>query len=242
MKTKNWKVKKPEYKVSDPDLWIFTKKELIWMIIVVPIATFISFIPIIPNDEPIKILTRTLIFFLIIFTSVTVKKLKAPSFSIKIEHKIWEFQRWGLYERSRFKKPVPMGLIFPFFLGIFSLGYLKPFVFLQFDFEDDLNRRKLSQKGYKRAVRKDYLNQEDYGYTSAWGFYAVLFLAIIGGSLSFQYNLEFGADLAKFSIYYGLWNLVPFGQLDGSRLFFGVFWGWIFITILYLIGLLFVII
>lgn len=241
MKTRNWKIDRPEYKVSEPDLWIFTKKELIWMVIIIPIAAFISFIPIIPNDDPIKILTRLLVFALIIFLSVTAKKLRAPLQSIKIEHKIWEFQRWGPYKRSKFKKPIPMGLIFPFFLGLFSLGYLKPFVFLQFDFEDDPDRRRLSQRGGRKAVRKQYLNQEDYGYTAAAGFYTVLALAIIGGILSWQYNLTFGADLAKFSIYYGLWNLVPFGQLDGSRLFFGVYGGWIFITLLYLIGLLLVV-
>jgi len=241
MKNRNWRIDRPEHKVSEPDLWIFTKKELIWMIVVIPIAAFISFIPIIPNNEPIKVLSRLLVFFLIIFSSVTIKKLRAPAFSIKIEHRIWEFQRWGPYKRSKFKKPIPMGLIFPFFLGLFSLGYLKPFTFLQFDIEDDPDRRRLSQKGYSKMLRKQYMNQQDYGYTAAWGFYTVLALAIIGGILSSQYNLSFGADLAKFSIYYGLWNLVPFGQLDGSRLFFGVFWGWISLTIFYIIGLLLVV-
>ena len=242
MRNVNWKIERHEEKVSKPELWIFTKKELVWMIIAIPIATFISFIPIIPNDEPIKILTRLLIFCLIIFTSVIVKKLLAPRYSLKIEHRIWEFQRWGPYKRSRFKKPMPMGLIFPFFLGLFSLGYLKPFTFLQFDIEDDPDRRRLSQLGYTKHRRKQYMNQSDYGYVASWGFYTILLLAMIGGIISFQYNSGFGADLAKFSIYYGIWNLVPFGQLDGSRLFFGVFWGWIFLTLLYIIGLLFVVV
>jgi hypothetical protein len=212
------------------------------MIIAILISTFISFIPVIPNDQPEKILTRILIFALIIVISVSIKKLKASTYAINIEHKIWEFQRWGYYKRSQFPKPIPFGLIFPFILGLFSLGMLKPFTFLQFDFEDSPSKRAVKSTGQRKAERKDYMAEEDYGYTAAWGFYSVLALAIIGGILS-QFGFpEFGSDLAKFSIYFGLWNIVPFGQLDGSRLFYGVFWGWIFITFLFLAGLGFIII
>ncbi|MFH1358764.1 MAG: hypothetical protein ABIH37_02670 [archaeon] len=244
MKQRYWGTKPPEKRVSEPEIGIYTKKELGWMLIAMIIATFISFIPLIPlvPEDTEAILTRFLIFFLIIFVSVTVKKLIAPHYSIKIEHRVWEFQRWGYYLRSKFKKPIPMGLIFSFFLGIFSLGYIKPFLYLQFDIEDDPHRRMLSHIGGRKAVRKDYLNQEDYGYTAAWGFYSLLVLAIIGGIISSFYNLQFGADLAKLSIFYGLWNLVPFGNLDGSRLFYGVYWGWIFMLIFYLIGLTFILI
>ncbi len=229
--------KKHKSVVHDPDFLIFTKKELIWIIIFIVIGSFISFIPIIPNDNPTKILTTILVFTIIIFTNITAKKLIAKNYAIKIEHQDWKLIRWGYYERSYFKKPFPLGIIAPFFLAIFSLGYLKPFTFFQFDAENLPAARLLKSHGQRRAQRKEGISEEDLAYTAATGFYALLALAIIGFLLK-PYLPEFGFDLAKYSLYYGAWNLLPIGQLDGSKLFFGATLGWIFIFILHLISLL----
>jgi len=226
--------------VSDPNLGIFTTKELVWMIIAIIISTFISFLPIIPNDAPITALTRLIIFTIIIFTSVTTKKLIAPNYSIKIEHKIWSLQRWSYYKRAHFKKPVPIGLILPFFIALFSIGYVKPFALLQFDIENIPEKRILKAKGNRRNERKEFVNDEDYGYTAAAGFYSLLILAVLGGILSYYFNINVGHDLAKYSIFFGLWNLIPYGQLDGTKLFFGITVGWVFILTLFLIGLVLV--
>lgn len=226
-----------EKRVSEPNLWIFTSKELAWMLIAVLIGTFISFVPIIPNDKPFEILTRLIIFILIIFTSVTTKKLIAPHYSIKIEHRVWEFQRWGYYQRAHLKKPFPIGLVLPFFIGFFSLGIIKPYLFLQFDIDNLLERRILKARGNRRNERKDLINDEDYGYTAASGFYSLLALALTGLILNYYLNFKTGLDLAKFSVYFGLWNLIPFGQLDGNKLFFGITIGWFFITLLFLLFL-----
>ena len=206
--------------ISDPEFWIFTKKEIIWILIFIIIASFISFIPIIPNDNPTKILTTLLIFSIIIVTNLATKKIISEHYAIKIEHKLWTLQRWGYYERSYFKKPFPIGLIAPFFLAIFSLGYLKPFTFFQFEAENLPAKRLLKAHGQRRAHRKEEINEEDLGYTAASGFYALLLLALIGIIIK-PYLPSFGADLAKYSIYFGIWNLLPLGQLDGSKLFFG---------------------
>jgi len=230
--------KKSEQKLSDKFYYGFSKQEIIWIIIFIIIASFMSFIPIIPNDNPIKIITTFLIFTIIILTNIIAKKIGSKNYSIKIEHKVWEFQRWGFYKRAKFKKPIPMGLIAPFFLTLFSLGYLKPFVFFQFNAENLPAKRILKATGGRRAERKEQINEEDLAYTAAWGFYSLLLLAIIGAIITSFLNLEFGANLAKYSIYFGLWNLLPFFNLDGIKLFFGAFLGWVFITFLYLIGLL----
>ena len=225
--------------VNDPDFWIFTKKEIILIILFIIIASFISFIPLIP-ENPIKILAAILVFSIIIPINIIVKKITSSYYAIKIEHRIWEIKRWGYYERSKFKKPVSTGLILPFFLAFFSLGYLKPFTFFQFDAENLPRERLLKARGQRRAERREVINEEDLAYTSASGFYALLLLTILGLLIK-PFLPEFGFNLAKYSIYYGLWNLIPFGQLDGTKLFFGTFVGWIFITILYLISLLFII-
>ena len=65
--------------------------------------------------------------------------------------------------------------------------------------------------------------------------YALLILAIIGTLLK-PYLPSFGADLAKYSIYFGIWNLLPIGQLDGTKIFFGTTVLWFFLAIIYTIS------
>lgn len=226
--------------VFGPEIWIFTKKELTWIIIFIMLSSFISFIPKIPTDI-IKILITILIFTIIIFTGITVKKLIAPYYAIKIEHRVWELQRVGYSKISYFKKPLPFGLILPFFLSILSLGYIKPFTFFRFDAENIPEKRLLKARGERKPQRKETINEEDLAYTSAAGFYALILLALIGLFIKSFLNFNFGTDLAKYSIYYSIWNMIPFSQLDGTKLFFGSIITWIFILMIQVILLLIII-
>jgi len=230
--------KRHKSSVNDPDFLIFTKKEIVWMILFIIIASFISLLSPEAKIYPSKILPTILIFSIIIITSISVKKIVSKNYAIKIEHKSWELQRWGYYKRSKFKKPVPIGIILPFFIAFFSIGFIKPFTFFQFDVENLPKKRLLKAKGERKAQRKEVIGEEDIAYTAASGFYALLLLALIGYLISNFLNLDFGLNLTKYSIYYGLWNLIPFGQLDGTKLFFGTTIAWIFITLLYIISLL----
>lgn len=207
---------------------MFTKKELVWMIIATLIAGFIISLPKISLSSPYTFLIATII----ILTNILTKKIAANYFSIKIEHKIWEFKRWGWYERSKFKKPIPMGLILPFFLSILSLGIIKPFTLLQFNAENLPKKRALKKRG---AYRHSEINESDLAFTATWGFWALILLAIIGIILK-------QPELTKYSIYYGLWNLIPISNLDGSKLFFGSLINWILLTLIYVIFLIIVLI
>jgi len=229
----------PEIKVNDPIFWVFTKKEIIWMSIFILIGSFISFIPIIPNDNPIKILKTLLVFTLIIVTSLATKKIVAGHHAMKIEHSDWKLIQWFWLKRTYLKKPLPLGLIVPFFLAIFTLGFLKPFTFFQFETENLSEKRILKGHGSRLKTRKEYVNEEDFGYTAASGMYALLVLALIGVILKPLFP-AFGSDLAKYSIYYGLWNLLPIGQLDGTKILFGTTVQWCFLCTIYIISLAFV--
>jgi len=227
---------RPNIKPISPDL---TPKELILMIIAIIIATFISFIPIIPTDEPLLIFSRLLIFAIIIFASVIAKRFAANRYALRIEHTFWEFSRWWFLKRSYLKRPVPLGLILPFVLGLFTLGALKPFTFFQFNAQNLPHIRRLRAVGHRRALRKEayFINETDLGYTAAAGFYTLLALALIGAIISAYFENSFTMELTKFALYYGIWNLLPLSNLDGAKLFFGVFYGWVFITALYIISL-----
>jgi len=169
---------------------------------------------------------------IIILTNILAKKIASHFYNIKITYKIWEFKRWGWHKRSEFKKPVPIGLMLPFFLSILSLGLIKPFTLLQFDTQNLPKKRVLKKRG---ANRYSEINESDPAFTSAWGFWALIALAIIGYFIN-------QPELTKYSIYYGVWNLIPISNLDGTKLFFGSLINWILLTIVYLISLVVILI
>jgi len=207
-----------------------TKKEAVWIIIAILVMGFMISFSLSPNYSP-KIL---LISAIIILTSTITKKIAGEIFSIRVEHKVLDFQRWGYYKRSYFKNPVPMGLILPFFFSIISLGIIKPFTLLQFNAENIYKKRIQRARG-ESTYRRTEINESDLGFTAAWGFWALILLAIIGFYLK-------QPELTKYSIYYGIWNLIPLGNLDGIKLFFGSLINWILLVIVYIISLILVLI
>jgi len=202
-----------------------TKKEVVWIIIAILIMGFMISFSLSPTYSP-KIL---LISAIIILTSIITKKIAGEIFSIRVEHRVLDFQRWGYYKRSHLKKPVPIGLILPFFLSIISLGIIKPFTLLQFDAEN-LTKKRIQRARGEKTYRRTEINESDLGFTAAWGFWALILLAIIGFYLK-------QPELTKYSIYYGIWNLIPLSNLDGTKLFFGSLINWILLVIVYIIAL-----
>jgi len=205
-----------------------TKKEIVWVIIVILIMGFMISFSLSPNYS-LKIL---LISAIIILTNIFTKKIAGKVFNIKIEHKILEFQRWSYYKRSHFKKSIPIGLILPFFISIISLGMIKPFWLLQFNSENLMKKRIKRARG-ESMYRRTEINESDLGFTAAWGFWSLILLAIIGFYLK-------QPELTKYSIYYGIWNLIPLSNLDGIKLFFGSLINWILLAIVYIISLVIV--
>jgi len=144
---------------------------------------------------------------IIILVTIFAKKLSASNRGIEIEHKILGLKRWGIYARSYFKKAIPIGAILPLLLSILSQGYVKAFTFLQFDAKP-LITKKIKKKSQDTHSE---IEEIDLGMIAYWGLIATLALAIIADYLN--YNL-----LAKYSFYYAIWNLIPFGQLDGMKI------------------------
>lgn len=205
---------------------MFNKKEILWIIISIIIFGFIIGFSL----KPTYSYNVFLISFIIISINILTKKFASKYFNVIIEHKIWEFQRWGWYKRSKFKKPKPIGLILPFFLSFLSLGAIKIMTFLQFNGKPS-KKRILKKRG---RVRQSKINESDLAFISAWGFYALLLIAIIGAIFKIP-------QLTKYSVYYGIWNLLPLSELDGSKLFFGSFFNWCLLAIIYIVSLVIII-
>ena len=202
----------------------FTKKEII--AIIISIFVFWIIIGISYNSETESLQFQfnplyILIPAIIIPTTILAKKFTAPRYSTKIEHKIWIFQKYWFYKGAYLKKPIPMGIIFPLIISFLTLGFLKPLALLQFTPENLPHKRIQKKQGTRRAERKFDLNESDMAFISVYGFYSLLLLSLITSIITLKYNFQFTYLLAKYSIYYGAWNLVPWGHLDGAKTFYG---------------------
>jgi len=216
-----------------------TKKEVIWIIISIILLWLIIGISYESetfklNLNPIWILAAAII----IIIPILAKKFAAPRYSAKIEHTIWGWQQYWFYTSAKFKKPIPMGIIFPLLVSILSLGFLKPIAFLQFNAKNDYSRRIQKKQGVKRSQRKIELNESDLAFISAYGFYSLLLLAIISSIITLTFNTTLTIIITKYSILYGAWNLFPWGNLDGMKTFMGSPVTYSFLLILYLISLI----
>jgi membrane-associated protease RseP (regulator of RpoE activity) len=168
-----------------------------------------------------------IVAFIILVFSIGTKKITAYILDADIDHKIWLFQRWGYYKRSYFPKPIPMGIILPF-LGVwlsYPSGILKILTFLQFDVKSKTER---VSKRYGN-IRTTEMTDFDISIIAFVGIISCLVLSII----AYFINQPL---IAKFSIYYALWNLIPISQLDGTKLFFGSRILWIIAIILTIIA------
>jgi hypothetical protein len=206
---------------------MFTKKEIIWIIVATLIMGLaISFY--LENDK-VKLATDPylyLISFIIVFVPVLIKQLASKHFSIEIEHQVWSFQRFWIYERSYFKKPIPIGLLLPVILSFLSLGFIKPLAILEFR-SKNIKTRVLKKRGEFRYTQ---INESDLAFVSAIGFWSLIGLSLI--ALVFNIPL-----LGRYAIIYGIWNMLPLGHLDGSKLFFGSFFNWCLLAVTFILSL-----
>lgn len=176
-------------------------------------------------------LLALLLSLLIIGVNILAKKAAAHYFETSIRIKTWHFQRYGFFPPSYFTTPIPIGIILPVLVSIVSLGYAKWMAFLQFD----------SMPLKEKAAKKHYggrfseLVEKHLAYIAAWGIFGNIILAVIAA----LFNLN---DLARLSIYYGIFNIIPISQLDGTKIFFWSWRFWLFMLGLLIVSLLLVII
>ena len=163
----------------------------------------------------------------IIGINILAKKAAAYYFETDIRIKTWHFQRYGFFPPSYFVTPIPIGIILPVLLSIVSLGYVSWMAFLQFD------SRPLKEKAAKRhyGTRFSELVEKHLAFIAAAGIFGNIILAIIAS----LFNLT---DLARLSIYYGIFNMLPISQLDGTKVFFWSWRFWLFVLFLLIASLL----
>tara|TARA_Y100000034_G_scaffold135972_1_gene210059 strand:+ start:3720 stop:4259 length:540 start_codon:yes stop_codon:yes gene_type:complete len=156
-----------------------------------------------------------MLLFSIIILAVYIfsKKIMAHLLDSTVEHEIWFWQRFGFKKQHKLKTPVPAGIILPLFITVFSLGFAKFLTLMTFE------TRALKHRAARRFGFYSFAQMTDWhqALIGAAGILSLLILGAIAYFLPFS-NLEF---LAKISIYYAFWNLLPISKLDGTQIFFG---------------------
>lgn len=185
------------------------------LVVIVAFVLMAAILPFNNGEFNISFVSQAILISAIIMAiSILSKKLAAYYIDVEIEHKIWEFQRYGLSTKSHFRRPFPIGLILPLLLAIITGGLLKFLAFLQFE------ARALPAK----AVKK-FGGGSRFSGICEWDdaiivFYGVLPLLILASLASF-FASPFLISFSKFSVIFAISNLIPISKLDGSKLLFG---------------------
>jgi Zn-dependent protease len=226
---KNAKVNKERREKTEDCFQMIKGKELLALLLALIVLAFSnSFKSFLENKTSGVFINSLMIFTVILVTYTTAKKFAAYYYDAKEETKIWSFQRYGFYERSYFKYPIPMGIILPFILSMLTFGYIKWFAVTESDVKPKKERAVKRHDIYSFAEMTEW----HLALISAAGIVSALILAFI----AYLLNLP---DLARASIFFACFNMLPLGKLDGTRIFFGSRKAalWVALAIFCLIGL-----
>ncbi|MEM4325769.1 MAG: hypothetical protein QXU40_00515 [Candidatus Pacearchaeota archaeon] len=164
--------------------------------------------------------------FLIIILNTFIKKITAFYLDSHIEIKPWKIERYWFGPRDYFKRPFPAGFVFPILFSLISFGKFVWLAALSFDVKPEI---------YKVAKRHGIysyseVSEGQIGTIAAAGVFMNIVLSIIGYFLGYS-------EFSRLNIYFAFFNLIPFSDLDGNKIFFGNFVLWCFLVAIIFIGL-----
>ncbi len=206
---------------------MFDKKEIG---IIVFSSILLGFV--VSNFQTSKILWYSVIsIFSIVLINTIVKKIAGHYFESDVKIGLWEVQRYGWRAESRFKTPLPAGVLLPIFFKLISWGKINWLAFLTFDVDAKVSRAARRHDIYTFSELSEY----HLGVIAAWGIAANLFFAIVG----YLIGLPSGMNFVSLSVYYAFLNMIPISDLDGNKIFFGSKILWSFLASIVLLGVLF---
>ena len=184
---------------------MFTKRGVVHIIVASLILGFT--LSLISNLENVG--EMILLSLLIVFINIIFKEFAANYYDLKIDHKIWEIQRYGFSPKKYFKNPFPIGALMPIFSFVLSAGYFVWLNILTFDSKPEI---------YRVAKRRGF-----YGYSGSsemhegiiafFGIVGNLILGVVGLLLKFPV-------LAQLNFLYAFCSCIPLGKLDGNKILF----------------------
>ncbi|MBT4258025.1 hypothetical protein HOD88_02490 [archaeon] len=203
---------------------MLSKNEIISILVVTLILGFI--LSLLESTE--AFLYSSLTIFAVIMTNVFAKKVASYYLDSEIEIRIWEMKRFGFKPKSYWKKPVQMGAFLPVILKFLSAGTISWLAVLSFDVKPKVYR---ATKRYGTYAFSE-MTEHHIGLIAVWGILANFVIGAVGYLLGYT-------EFTKLSIYYAAFNLIPFSDLDGNKIFFGSLIWWTFLIAIAGMGLVY---
>lgn len=173
----------------------------------------IAGLPALTNFEPLFVTQIFVSSIMIVGAVVLLRKAFAYSLDANVQHRLWSFYRFGIKPGWHFPKALPFGIIVPAFFAF--LGLLAQFPIMIFTFLT-YEAKALKHRAAKRFGHYSYTEMTDWhiALIGSSGIVVALVLSLVGYLASFEV-------LAKLAAYYAFWNMIPFGDLDGTHILFG---------------------
>ncbi len=182
-------------------------KEIVIIILVALILSISYLYPEIQNLEKFILLFGG--FLLVIITNVVVKKIVAYRLEAKAKTKFWSMYHFGFAEKKHFKNSIPMLWISPL-LSLISRGAMVWMPLLEFEITPRTERIAKRHELYRFAQMTEW----HIALIVFWGIISNVILCLLLNFVGFP-------QIAKISLYYAIWSIIPLSNLDGSKLLFG---------------------
>lgn len=178
-------------------------KELGYLILFALVIGFVLAFPL--SNEYSGWLKYGVIAFVILGINLLIKKAAASKLDCNIEYTPWVWQRYWLYERSYFKFPIPMWLIWPIALVWLTVGKIKWLAVSSFD---------VTARTSRTARRYAEVTEWDIAVIAAAGLAINIFIAIVAEFLGYH-------EFALLNMWFVFFNVLPLPAYDGGKILFG---------------------
>lgn len=149
-------------------------------------------------------------------------KISAILFDCSAETQLWSMRQFWFSKSSYFRRPFPLWLLFPLILIWISLGTIKWLAVITFNITPLPSRIKYRWREL-----------------TEWHIALVATGALIFNIVAALIAKAFGFDeFALLNLMFVLMSVLPIGQLDGTKIFFGSMLLWTFMFVLSIVMLL----
>jgi Zn-dependent protease len=191
---------------------MFNKKELISLLIASLVLGYVSSYKSLTWLGWVSMAGLALI---VLFVHHFGQKITALFYDCSTEAKLWTVRQFSFGKSSHFKFDFPMWAAFPVFLVIFTLGGLKWLALTTFEAVP------LPARIHRKYAE---LTDWDLALIAAGGLFFNALLAVIAHLLGFDM-------FAMLNLFFVMFNLIPFSNLDGGKIFFGSVMLWVFCSV-----------
>jgi len=185
------------------------------MIILVTSALVLGYLPHFSGFTWNAWITSSVIALLVLTINAVGYKIAARFFDSHAELQHWTISRYGFYREKYFNRPFPIWAFLPIGLVLITFGAAKWLAVTTFETSPLILRE-------RRAFSR--VSEWDTALVAIGG----IFLTLVGAFLGRLWGFD---EFAKLSLWFAIFNLVPLGNLPGSKIFFGSKFLWVFFLV-----------